>query len=137
LLAELPELARVITPEHVALAMLPEDRRLEKIDRASRFQRIPDVTVTTAPAPGEGTAPGVRIVRRPEDGSEETLATLKIPREALDILAWLSEREAAFGADELAAAFPDIPFEGLKKLLASCAKGGLLRLLWFPAIARS
>jgi hypothetical protein len=137
LLAELPELARVITPEHVALAMLPEDRRLEKIDRASRFQRIPDVTVTTAPLPGEGSAPGVRIVRRPEDGSEETLATLKIPREALDILAWLSEREAAFGADELAAAFPDIPFEGLKKLLASCAKGGLLRLLWYPAIARS
>ena len=26
--------------------------------------------------------------------------------------------------------------EGLKKLLASCAKGGLLRMLWFPPIDR-
>jgi hypothetical protein len=51
-------------------------------------------------------------------------------------LGWLVEREAAFGADELAAAFPAIPFDGLKKLLRSCAKGGMLRLLWFPAIDR-
>lgn len=136
LLAELPELARVITPEHVALAMLPEDRRLQRIDRSSRFQRIPDVTIATGPAPGEAPQPGVRIVRRPEDGTEETLANLKIPQQALGVLDWLVERESAFGAAELAAAFPDIPFDGLRKLLASCAKGGLLRLLWFPAIGR-
>ena len=75
--------------------------------------------------------------RRPEDGSEETLANLKVPQQAMTVLSWLVEREAAFGAEELAAAFPDIPFEGLKKLLQSCAKGGLLRLLWFPAIDRA
>jgi len=136
LLAELPDLGRVITPEHVALAMLPEDKRLERIGLDSRFQRIPDVTIATAPLPGEVSQPGVRIVRRREDGSEETLATLKIPRQALDVLGWLVEREAAFGADELAAAFPAIPFDGLKKLLKSCAQGGLLRLLWFPPIDR-
>ena len=136
LLAELPDLARVITPEHVALAMLPEDRRLERIGLNSRFQRIPDVTITTAPLPGEAPQPGIRIVRRREDATEETLATLKIPHQALGVLGWLVEREAAFGADELAAAFPDIPFDGLKKLLKSCAQGGLLRLLWFPPIDR-
>ncbi len=136
LLAELPDLARVITPEHVALAMLPEDRRLERIGLNSRFQRIPDVTITTAPVPGEAPQPGIRIVRRREDATEETLATLKIPHQALGVLGWLVEREAAFGADELAAAFPDIPFDGLKKLLKSCAQGGLLRLLWFPPIDR-
>ncbi|HEX9771783.1 MAG TPA: cupin domain-containing protein [Kiloniellales bacterium] len=139
LTAELPDLARVIKPEHIALALLPEDMRLEKIDRLSRFQRIPDVTIATEPVlgeAGEASPPGVRIVRRPEDGSEETLANLKIPRQALEVLGWLVERDAAFGVDELAAAFPDIPFDGLKKLLKSCAKGGLLRLLWFPAIER-
>ena len=136
LLAELPDLARVITPEHVALAMLPEVRRLERIGLNSRFQRIPDVAISTAPLPGEASEPGIRIVRRQEDATEETLATLKIPRQALEVLGWLVEREAAFGADELAAAFPDIPFDGLKKLLKSCAQGGLLRLLWFPPIDR-
>ncbi len=136
LLAGLPDLARIVSPEHIALALLPEDKRLEKIDRFSRFQRIPDVTIATGPMPGEAPQPGVRIVRRPEDGSEETLANLKIPRQALEVLSWLVERDAAFGADELAQAFPDIPFDGLKKLLKSCAKGGLLRLLWFPAIDR-
>ena len=60
-----------------------------------------------------------------------------LPREALPVLTWLSEQEAAFGADRLAAAFPEIPFDGLKKLLQGCTKGGMLRLLWFPAIARS
>ncbi len=137
LIAELPELAKAITPEHVALAMLPEDRRLAKIGRSSRFQRIPDVAVATEPAPGEPPQPGVRIVRRSEDGAEETLANLKIPREALEVLNWLVDRQAAFSADDLAAAFPGIPFDGLKKLLASCAKGGLLRQLWFPAIGRT
>jgi hypothetical protein len=88
-----------------------------------------------APAPGEGPAEGgVSIVRRREEGGEETLATLKIPQQALSVLNWLVEQDAAFGADRLAAAFPDIPFDGLKKLLASCAKGGLLRMLWFPPL---
>jgi len=137
LLDELPDLARAIKPEHIALAKLPEDRRLARIDRTSRFQRIPDVTITTAPPPGEATQPGIRIVRRPEDGSEETLANLKVPQQAMAVLNWLIERDAAFGAEELAAAFPDIPFDGLQKLLQSCARGGLLRLLWFPAIERS
>jgi hypothetical protein len=136
LLAELPDLGRAITSEHVALAMLPEDKRLERIGLNSRFQRIPDVIIATAPLPGEASQPGVRIVRRGEAGTEETLATLKIPHQALEVLAWLVEREAAFGADQLTAAFPDIPFDGLKKLLMSCAKGGLLRMLWFPAAAR-
>ena len=54
----------------------------------------------------------------------------------MPVLSWLIERDAAFGAEELAAAFPDIPFDGLRKLLQSCAKGGLLRLLWFPADRR-
>ena len=135
LLAELPVLGRRLTPEHVALAMLPEEKRLERIGPDSRFQRIPDVTVATAP--GEGPAEGgVRIVRRREEGGEETLATLKIPQQALSVLTWLVEQDAAFGADRLAAAFPEIPFDGLKKLLASCAKGGLLRMLWFPPLDR-
>ena len=133
LLAELPDLGRRLTPEHVALAMLPEDKRLERIGPNSRFQRIPDVTIATAPGEGAGEG-GVRIVRRREEGGEETLATLKIPQQALAVLNWLTEQDAAFGADRLAAAFPDIPFDGLKKLLASCAKGGLLRMLWFPPI---
>ena len=134
LMAELPRLARVIKPDHVALAQLPEGQRLERIDRSSRFQRIPDVTITTEPPPGEMSQPGLRIVRRLEDGHEETLANLKIPQQALAVLNWLVAQDAAFGADELATAFPDIPFDGLKKLLKSCAMGGLLRQLWFPAV---
>ncbi len=135
LLAELPDLGRRLTPEHVALAMLPEERRLERIGPDSRFQRIPDVTIALAPAPGEGPDEGgVRIVRRREEGGEETLATLKVPQQAVPVLNWLVEQDAAFGADRLAAAFPEIPFDGLRKLLASCAKGGLLRLLWFPPL---
>ena len=132
LLAGLPDLAEAVTPELVALAMLPEDRRLERIGPTSRFQRIPDVAVTTAPLPGGG--PDVRIVRRRDDGSEETLATLKVPARALGVLEWIAAQDRAFGAEELSAAFPDIPFDGMTRLLASCAKGGFVRMLWFPAV---
>ena len=46
---------------------------------------------------------------------------------------WIVAQDAPFRADGLAARFPDIAFDGLRRLLESCARGGLVRLLWFPA----
>ena len=107
----LPDLARFIESEYVALAKLPEERHLARIDRECRFQRIAGVTVTAAPPPGDAAQPGVRLIRRPGDEIEQTLADLQIPEQTLAVLNWLAEREAAFGAEELAAVFSDIALD--------------------------
>ncbi len=135
LLGQIPELARVIAPRDVALAYMPEEQRLASIDGKSRFQRIPNATISPAKLPGDPVEVG--IVWSHEDGSEEERASLTVPRSGLDLLNWIVTQDAPFDAEGLAARFPDIPFDGLRQLLGACAKLGLVKMLWFPAIGES
>lgn len=132
LLAQVPEIASVIAPRDVALAFMPEEQRLASIDRKSRFQRIPNATISTAQLTGDRVRIGV--VWSHEDGSEEERATLTVQRSGSDVIDWIATQDAPFDAEGLAARFPDIPFENLRQLLGTCAKFGLVKILWFPAI---
>ena len=132
LLAHVTEIAGVIAPRDVALAFMTEEQRLASIDGESRFQRIPNATISAGTRSGDEVA--VEIVRCHEDGSEERLVTMTVPGLGLDVLNWIVAQDAPFRVDALAARFPDVPFDGLGRLLESCAKGGLLKMLWFPAL---
>ena len=132
LLGQIPDLARVIAPRDIALAYMSEEQRLASIDGNSRFQRIPNATISAAKRPGEPVEVG--IVWRHEDGSEEERATITVPRLGLDLLNWIVTQDAPFDVEGLAARFPEIPFDGLTQLLDACAKLGLVKMLWFPAL---
>ena len=132
LLAQIPDIARVIAPRDVTLAAMPEAQRLASIDGKSRFQRVPNTAISPGILAGEPVKVG--IVRRREGGTEKVLATLTVPRSGLDVLNWIVGQDAPFRADDLSARFPDIPFDGLKQLLEACPNGGLLKMLWFPAL---
>ncbi|MFQ5566692.1 MAG: JmjC domain-containing protein, partial [Paracoccaceae bacterium] len=132
LLAQVPEIARVIAPRNVAMAFMSEEQRLALIDRESRFQRIPNAAIVAGTPSAE--AVEADIVHRQEDGSEQRLATLTVPSLGLDALNWIAAQDAPFRMDALAAEFPAIPFDGLRRLLESSAKAGLVKMLWFPAL---
>ena len=135
LLGQIPELARAIAPRDVALAYMPEERRLESIDGSSRFQRVPNATISPRNLPGDEVEVG--IVWSYEDGSQQERATVTVPRSGLGLLNWIATQDAPFDVDGLAARFPDIPIEGLRQLLGACAKLGLVKMLWFPALGES
>jgi hypothetical protein len=132
LLAQVPEIAGVIAPRDVARAFMTDEQRLASIDGESRFQRIPNATVSAGPPAADSVEVG--IVHRQEDGSEERLATLTVPPLGLEVLNWIATQDAPFRVDALAERFPKIPFEGLGRLLESSAKAGLVKMLWFPAL---
>jgi hypothetical protein len=132
LLAQIPDIARVIAPRDVTLAAMPEAQRLASIEGNSRFQRVPNTAISTGTLAGEQVKVG--IVRRREGGNEKMQATLTVPHSGLDVLNWIVGQDAPFRADDLSARFPEIPFDGLKQLLEACANGGLLKMLWFPAL---
>jgi hypothetical protein len=132
LLAQIPDIARVIAPRDVTLAAMPEAQRLASIDGKSRFQRVPNTAISPGALAGEQVKVG--IVRHREGATEKVLATLTVPHSGLDVLNWIVRQDAPFRIDELSARFPDIPFDGLKQLLEACANGGLLKMLWFPAL---
>ena len=111
---------------------MPEKQRLASIDGKSRFQRIPNATISARKLPGDEVEVG--IVWSHEDGSEQERATLTVPRSGLGVLNWIATQDAPFDADGLAARFPGIPVDGLRQMLGACAKLGLVKMLWFPAI---
>ena len=132
LLAQVPEIAGVIAPRDVALAFMSDEQRLASIDGDSRFQRIPNATISVGTLPADPVEVGIDW--RHEDGSEERQATMTVPPLGLDVLNWIATQDAPFRTDALAARFPGIPFGGLTRLLETCAKVGLVKMLWFPEL---
>ena len=53
------------------------------------------------------------------------------------VFRWIGESRAAFSAAELGERFSAFPFDQHRQLLQAATRAGLLRLLWFPVLARN
>ena len=135
LLRELPNAVSALSARDLILPTLTEEQRLEGIDERTRFQRVPNTSVSAERAGDDQEAlQWMRIHFRDENGMQHTLASVETPRQYADIIGWFAEQERPFSVQTLQARFPATPFDELKHLLQVCARGGLLKLLWFPAI---
>ncbi len=136
LLRDVPQASAVIAPQDMILPTVSEEQRLELIEPRTRFQRVPNTSAAAeqSPPPDDNGLEWVRISFKDEHDVQQTLASVEVPQQYNDVLAWLSQRCAPFSAQVLAEQFPSIPFDELKRLLQVCTRGGLLKLLWFPAI---
>jgi hypothetical protein len=135
LLRELPQAMGILSPQDLILPTLTEEQRLELIDERTRFQRVPNTSVSAEPAHGDkDELQWMRINFTDEHGMQHTLASVEAPRQYTDIVAWLVEQDTPFSVQTLQARFPATPFAELKRLLQVCVRGRLLKLLWFPAI---
>ena len=122
----------------VALAgTQPLDERLAAIGLGSRFQKTPHSRCVIAAGGGVNGQPSEVVTVSLVDASygERASMRLEVTPQAAAIFRWIADRRIPFSAEELAAAFPAFPFEQHRELLASATRGGLLRLLWFPALA--
>ena len=135
LLSELPEAMGALSPQDLILPSLTQEQRLALIDERTRFQRVPNTSVSAEP-PGEDQdeLQWMRINFRDEHGMQHTLASVETPRQYADIIGWFAEQETPFSVQALQARYPATPLDELKRLLQVCARGGLLKLLWFPAL---
>ncbi len=135
MLKDLPKAAGTISAQDLILPTLSEEQRLELIDERTRFQRVPNTSTFVEPERDEKEElQWVRINFKDEHGVQHTLASVEVPRQYADIVDWLVEQDTPFSVQAMQARFQAIPFAELKQLLQVCARGGLLKLLWFPAI---
>ncbi len=135
LLRELPKAVGVISSQDLILPTISEEKRLALIDQHTRFQRVPRTSVIVEQGSGSENPEmqWVRIVFDNDRDVQETFATVEVPRRYMATLEWISRHKLPFSVQALSAKFPAIPFEELKKVLEVCARGGLVKLLWFPA----
>lgn len=136
LIKEIPRIAGLISAEDTIVPTLPADKRLALIDRNSRFQKVPNVGISLEVHDGSqsDSLQWIRIILRDGSTGEQTLSSIEVPREFVEVVSWLASQDAPFGAQTLEAKFPSIPFGEHKQLLENCVRGGLLKLLWFPAL---
>ena len=101
----------------------------------ARFQRVPNTSAVAEQnrSPGEDGLEWLRIRFRDEHDIQQPLASVEVPRQYNEVLVWLMQQHAPFSAQTLAEQFPSIPFDELKRVLQVCTRGGLLKLLTFPA----
>jgi ribosomal protein L16 Arg81 hydroxylase len=135
LLRDVPQASAAIAPQDMILPTVNEEHRLELIEPRTRFQRVPNTSAAAEQnqsADNNGLA-WVRITFKDEHDVQQTLASVEVPRQYDEVLAWLNQQHAPFSAQALTEQFPPIPFDELKHLLQVCTRGRLLKLLWFPA----
>lgn len=136
LLRELPKAAAVISPQDLILPTISEEKRLSLINHHTRFQRVPRTSVV--PEQGKvsenAETQWVRVAFDNDRGLQETFASVEVPRRYMAVLDWISQQKVPFSVQALSRQFPAVPFEELKKVLEVSARGGLVKLLWFPAI---
>lgn len=130
LLAELPKLVAQITRHD--LAPFSETERLDKIDRHSRFQRIPETRVAVESNAGIAM---YHFLAWEESSDERPTLHMEVPPPFQPLFKWLTEAEAAFSAGEAADRFPQVAFEQLQKVLSTLVRARFLRLLWFRPLA--
>jgi ribosomal protein L16 Arg81 hydroxylase len=135
LLRELPQAMSTLSPQDLILPSLTQEQRFELIDERTRFQRVPNTSVSAEPeGENQDALQWIRINFKDEHGLQHTLASVETPRQYADIIGWLAEQETPFSVQALQSRFPATPFAEVKRLLQVCTRGGLLKPLWFPAI---
>jgi hypothetical protein len=139
LLQAVPGLVGKLSPQDLVLPSLSEEKRLILLHHHSRFQRVPRTSVTPEQVRESENGPlqWLRISFRDENDAEQTLASIEVPRHYIDVMTWIAQQRMPFTIQDLETKFSTIGFDELKHLAEVCTRGGLLKLLWFPAIDRS
>ena len=68
---------------------------------------------------------------------ERVSMRVEVVPQAAAVFRWIGESRAAFSAAELGERFSAFPFDQHRQLLQAATRAGLLRLLWFPVLARN
>jgi ribosomal protein L16 Arg81 hydroxylase len=138
LIERLPRDCASLSVDDTIAGLRSHEERLAGISKASRFQKTPHSRLATEPgAQVRGQASEIVLVRLADPSyGERTSMRLEVTREAAAVFRWIGESRAAFAASELCERFPAFPFEHHRQLLEAAAHAGLVRMLWFPALAR-
>ncbi len=135
LLERLPQLVACLSPEDVMQAPIPVAKRLDRISENTRFQTIPDaVLVVEANKSPRGLAV-VNIQLGHTESSARLSATLEITADILAVIRWIEKQRKSFTATEVQAAFSKVPFDELKKVLASLTRAQFIKMFWFAELA--
>jgi ribosomal protein L16 Arg81 hydroxylase len=135
LLERLPQLVACLSPEDVMQAPIPVAKRLDRIGENTRFQTIPDATFVVE---ANKTPPGLTVANIQLGRSESSTrvsATLEITAEILAVCRWIEQQRKPFTAADALAAFPKVPFDELKKVLAALTRAQFIKMFWFAELA--
>ena len=135
LLEHLPQLVSSLSPEDLIQAPIPVAKRLDQISAKSRFQRIPDAVLEVEPnkSPQGFAVANIRLGH--SESSARISARLEIPAEMLAVLRWVEGQRRPFTGSEVQTAFPKLPFEELKKILATLTRAQFIKMFWFAELA--
>ncbi|MEW6330008.1 MAG: cupin domain-containing protein [Pseudomonadota bacterium] len=135
LLERLPQLVASLSPEDLIQAPIPVAKRLDRISAKTRFQRIPDAVLEVEPDKSPQGFAVVNIRLGHSESSTRISACLEIPAEALAVFRWVDMQRKPFTGSEAQAAFPQLPFEELKKILATLTRAQFIKMFWFAGLA--
>ena len=69
------------------------------------------------------------------ESTEMISARLEVPPEVLAVFRWVGQQARPFTAAEVQQAFPQAPFEELKKILITLTRAQFIKMFWFAEIA--
>lgn len=130
LLAGLPRLAAQLMPGD--LAPISEPERLAKIDRDSRFQRVPETRVEIKPRDGVSVYEFFGWDAGPGDPA---VLQMEVPAQFDALIKSLAGSETAFSAGAVADRFPQVEFAQLQQVLSMLVRARVLKFLWFRPLA--
>ncbi|MHB1142061.1 MAG: hypothetical protein ACYC1T_09905 [Sulfuricaulis sp.] len=135
LLDRLPQLVASLSPEDLIQAPIPVAKRLDQISAKTRFQRIPDAVLEVEPnkSPQGLTVVNVRLGH--SGSSTRISARLEIPAGVLAVFRWTEGQTKPFTGAGAQTAFPALPFEELKKILATLTRAQFIKMFWFAELA--
>jgi len=144
LLEKLPQQVKSLSTRSLALALMPEDQRLEHIDADSRFVSdadsrfvsLPNASVQLDDAANRGGDGLVQmsILIKDDEAGDRISTRMEIPPQALEVFRWLGSRTAPFGVTDMQQQFSEFPREQLHSMLHAAASAELVRMLWFPPL---
>ncbi len=134
LLAHLPQLVSSLSPEDLIQAPIPVAKRLDQISDKSRFQRIPDAVLEVE---NQKSPQGLSVAVIRQGHSESTTrisARLETPLEVLAVFRWIDRQRKPFTGAEVQKAFPQTPFEELKKIFITLIRAQFIKMFWFAEL---
>jgi len=136
LLEKLPQQVKSLSTRSLALALMPEDQRLEHIDADSRFVSLPNASVQLDDSANTGDDGLVQmsILIKDDEAGDRISTRMDVLPQALEVFRWLGSRTAPFGVTDMQQQFSEFPREQLHSMLHAAASAELVRMLWFPPL---
>ncbi len=135
LLQRLPELVSCLSTEDLIQAPIPVAQRLDQISDKTRFQRIPDAALDVEAGKSPTGISVVSIRLGHSDSSTRLAARLEAPAAVLAVFRWIDGQRQPFTGAAVRSAFPRLPFEELKKILATLTRAQFIKMFWFAELA--